>query len=72
MAKTINILDNHPEVKKAIEAVNNRPEELKGAYWREAVVNELAKQYNSNGMVTEPALDWADMVMSEYEQDNGQ
>ena len=69
--QTINILDNHPEVKKAIDAVNQQNLGLQGAYWREAVVATLATQYHDNGNVTVVALDWADMMMCEYENDNG-
>lgn len=68
-----NLIDNHPEVKKAITVVNSTNHNLQGYYWREKVVEQLATQYHTEGpnkgKVTSAAEDWGEMVMSEYEND---
>lgn len=73
--KTENALDRHPHVKKAITMVNSTDHNLNGFYWREKVVEVLASQYHTQGpnkgKITEAAEDWADMAMTEYENDNG-
>jgi hypothetical protein len=69
------ILDRHPEVKKAIEWLGSKPHSLTGFYWREKVVETLATQYHADGpnkgKITYAAMDWAEMMMEEYDKDNG-
>jgi hypothetical protein len=65
------VIEMHPEVRKAIASVNDREQKLKGLYWREAVIEKIAESYHTNGpykgKVTEAALGYGEMMMSEYE-----
>jgi hypothetical protein len=65
------VIEMHPEVRKAIASVNDHDQKLKGLYWREAVIEKIAESYHTNGpykgKVTEAALDYGEMMMSEYE-----
>jgi hypothetical protein len=72
----INILDRHPQVKIAVSHVDSvNPNLLEGAYWRDEVIKSLATQYHTDGkykgLATPAALDWAEMMMDEYDNDNG-
>jgi hypothetical protein len=65
------VIEMHPEVRKAIASVNDREQKLKGLYWREAVIEKIAESYHTagpyKGRLTQEALGYGEMMMSEYE-----
>lgn len=64
-------LDRHPAVKSAMAAVDANPEHAnkRGGYWRDAMIEEIAQQvYKSK---CDNALHDAEMILSFYEEDNG-
>lgn len=64
-------LNRHPAVKSAMEAVDANPAHAnkRGGYWREAMIEEIAQQVYKSKCAN--AIHDADMILSFYEEDNG-